>query len=125
LPGAELPQANNRACSRPAIHPREIYHFISDDLSACKPLNSENNYFKGRIFNLFCGLILAGIGLVIKFAEYPDLGRILSFSFRTFFSKYAGPVRKTMAGVRKLSEKICRPCDKRFALSEMRHPAGS
>jgi hypothetical protein len=37
---------------------------------------SANNYFKGRIFNLICGLILAGLGLLIKFVEYPDLDRL-------------------------------------------------
>ena len=37
---------------------------------------SKNNYFKGRTFNLICGLILAGLGMVIKFAEFPELDRL-------------------------------------------------
>ena len=37
---------------------------------------SKNNYFKGRTFNLICGLILAGLGVVIKFSENPNLDRL-------------------------------------------------
>jgi hypothetical protein len=85
---------------------------------------SENNYFRGRIFNLFCGLILAGVGLVIKFAEYPDLNRLgiplkgiiwvvffvagfSLFLFALFYRSTPDPSEKQWP--------VCAGCLKRFA----------
>lgn len=85
---------------------------------------SENTYFKGRIFNLFCGLILAGLGLVIKFAEYPDLDRLgiplnrdlwavffvagfCLFVFALFFRSTPDPFENRWP--------VCAGCLKRFA----------
>jgi len=88
---------------------------------------STSNYFKGRIFNLFCGLILAGLGLVIKFAEYPDLDRLgiplnrnlwavffvagfCLFLFALFFRNTPDPFEKRLP--------LCAGCLKRFAGNE-------